>query len=445
VAKAIEEVLGDRLEGGVVIAKHGDEPILERIEVVFGAHPVPDEGCVEGCRRIMAKLQGLKSEDLVFTIAANGVSALLTMPVPGVTLEDVRDVTYRMQIEHGANTGDLNPIRNHLDMMKGGRISRYLQPATAIHVLAVAPSECGDYDGLMERNAWLHNLPECTTYARAVDCLKRYEVWDEVAPAVREWLERADPAYETVKREEFEKTRFRIFGVMPLDWGMRPTAARKAAELGFTPHILYNAMHADAGQTAQVISAIALNCETTGEPFEPPCVLIGGSEMLVTVGKGQGMGGRNQEFALTTALRIAGRRTWWWPRPIPMARMPRPPVLRRGRYPGPRRRPGGRHHPGAGEEAGIDGWPSWPSTTPRPSCGAGRRHSRHAQHQRQRPDGDPWCWGAKRNRRQLHHDRALSRPANANSRARCGWPGRCGVSRCDCRAAVLVYDGERGF
>jgi glycerate-2-kinase len=158
----------------------------------------------------------------------------------------------------------------------------------------------------MERNAWLHNLPECTTYARAVDCLKRYEVWDEVAPAVREWLERADPAYETVKREEFEKTRFRIFGVMPLDWGMRPTAARKAAELGFTPHILYNAMHADAGQTAQVISAIALNCETTGEPFEPPCVLIGGSEMLVTVGKGQGMGGRNQEFALTTALRIAG-------------------------------------------------------------------------------------------------------------------------------------------
>ena len=74
VAKAIEEVLGDRLEGGVVIAKHGDERILERIEVVFGAHPVPDEGCVEGCRKIMAKLQGLKPEDLVFTVAANGPS-----------------------------------------------------------------------------------------------------------------------------------------------------------------------------------------------------------------------------------------------------------------------------------------------------------------------------------------------------------------------------------
>ena len=93
---------------------------------------------------------------------------------------------------------------------------------------------------------------------------------------------------------------------MPLHWGMRPTAARKAAELGFTPHILYNAMHADAGQSAQVIAAIALNCEATGEPFEPPCALIGGSEMLVTVGKEQGMGGRNQEFTLTAAERIAG-------------------------------------------------------------------------------------------------------------------------------------------
>ena len=65
-------------------------------------------------------------------------------------------------------------------------------------------------------------------------------------------------------------------------------------------------MHADAGAVAQVISAMALNCETTGEPFEPPCALIGGSEMLVTEGKGQGMGGRNQEFALTAAVRIAG-------------------------------------------------------------------------------------------------------------------------------------------
>jgi hydroxypyruvate reductase len=74
---------------------------------------------------------------------------------------------------------------------------------------------------------------------------------------------------------------------------MRPTAARKAAELGFTPHILYHALHADAGQSAQVIAGHRPQCEATGEPFEPPCALIGGIEMLVTVGKSR-HGGRTK-------------------------------------------------------------------------------------------------------------------------------------------------------
>ena len=109
VAKAIEDVLGDRLTGGHVIGKHGDEIILDRIGVTLGGHPVPDEGCVRGCQKILEMCQGLRREDLVFTIAANGVSALLTLPVPGVSLEDVPPVTYLMQIERGVPTQDLNP------------------------------------------------------------------------------------------------------------------------------------------------------------------------------------------------------------------------------------------------------------------------------------------------------------------------------------------------
>ena len=89
VARAVEEVLGDRLAGGHVIAKHDDELILERIGVSYGAHPVPDEGCVRGCQRILEMCRGLRREDLVLTIAANGVSALLTLPAPGVSLREV--------------------------------------------------------------------------------------------------------------------------------------------------------------------------------------------------------------------------------------------------------------------------------------------------------------------------------------------------------------------
>jgi len=303
VAKAIEDVLGDRLTGGHVVAKHGDEVILERIGVTLGGHPVPDEGCVRGCERILEMCRDLREEDLVFTVVGNGVSSLLTLPAPGVSLADVQRTTYVTQIERGVPTGDLNPIRNHLDVMKGGRISRYLQPATAIHIIAVDPE---DHDRLMRRNLWLHTLPDCTTFQDAVAMLKKWDAWEAVPESVRRHLERADPEQETVKAREFENTRFRIFGVMPSRLGMLPTAQRKAAELGFRPYTLASGLQAEASQAGLVVATVATTVERDGVPFEPPCALFTCGELLVTVGKGNGVGGRNQEYALSAALRIAG-------------------------------------------------------------------------------------------------------------------------------------------
>ena len=140
IARAIEDILGDRLTGGHVIAKHGDEVICERIGVTHGAHPVPDKGCAIGCRRIIGLCQGLTKDDLVFTLGTNGFSALLTLPSDGISMEDVRQVTFMMQIERGVPTGDLNPIRNHIDQMKGGRFTRHIQPARAIHIVGIDPS-----------------------------------------------------------------------------------------------------------------------------------------------------------------------------------------------------------------------------------------------------------------------------------------------------------------
>jgi glycerate 2-kinase len=305
IARAIEETLGDRLTGGHVIDKHGGEMILERVGVTFGAHPVPDEGCVRGCQRILEMARGLNENDLVFTTATNGVSALLTLPAPGVSLEDVRRTTYVMQIERGVPTGDLNPVRNHLDMMKGGRLSRYIQPARAIHIVGWDPHT---YEQLMHHNVWLHSLPEGSTFATAVRNLKKWDAWDDVPASVRTHLTRADPAHETVKAEAFERMRFRIFGVLPEHLGRVQAACRKAAELGFDPRVLYNdvAMKAEAGQVGIILATIAAQVEAHHHPFVPPVALIGGTEMVVTVGKEKGMGGRNQEFALSAAVQIAG-------------------------------------------------------------------------------------------------------------------------------------------
>jgi glycerate-2-kinase len=112
----------------------------------LGGHPAPDDDCVRGCEKILALAKGLTERDLVFTCVANGVSSLLTLPASGLTLGDLRKTTLVTQIERGMPTRELNPIRNHLDRMKGGRISSYFHPAQMIHIISIDP---GTYDRRM--------------------------------------------------------------------------------------------------------------------------------------------------------------------------------------------------------------------------------------------------------------------------------------------------------
>lgn len=305
-ARALEDTLGDRITGGHVIDKKGHPVELQRIGVSLGGHPLPDEDCAEGCRKILEMSRGLTENDLVFTCISNGVSSALTLPVPGVTLEDVKNTTYIMQVKHGAPTADLNPIRNHLDMMKGGRISRYMQPAKAVHIFAHSPSS---YEQLMYRNHWLHTLPDYSTFRLAALNLKKWDAWDQVPSAVREFIATADPWFETVKAEEFERWAFRIFGVMP---GYKasaklPAAMKKAEEFGFRPVLLTDELYGiEAAQAGRYMAAICKTIERTGHPFKPPCALFTSGEFVVTVGEEKGVGGRNQEFVLAAAQEIDG-------------------------------------------------------------------------------------------------------------------------------------------
>jgi glycerate 2-kinase len=306
VARAFEEVLGDRLTGGHVIDKKGHPVILKKIGVTLGGHPAPDEDCARGCEKILEFSRGVTEKDLVFTCVANGVSSLLTLPATGLTMEDLRQTTLVTQIERGMPTRELSPIRNHLDRMKGGRISRYFYPAKMVHMISIDP---GTYEQRMYQNYWLHNLPDYSTFQDAIDSLKRYDAWEAVSPAVRRHLEKADPREETLKAADFEKMSFRFFGLMPGYWqsGKLEPAMKKAEELGFKPHLLTDKLiEIEASQAGIYMASMANTVERSGRPFEPPCALFSSGELVVTVGKEEGIGGRNQEFVLAAALKIGG-------------------------------------------------------------------------------------------------------------------------------------------
>lgn len=305
-AQAFEEVLGDRLTGGHIIDKHGTPHALKRIGVTYGAHPIPDAGCAAGCRRIIEMAQDLQPDDLVFTVIGNGIGSLLTLPAPGLTVEEIRQIVYAFQIEKGGPTVDLVPIRNHLDSIKGGKFTRHLKSARVVHIIAFyRPSSYADmlYNPLFR---WLHTLPDETTNQDAIDSLKKYDLWEEIPADARDYLLRSDPSQATLSVAEFEALRERVFFIFPPELGMVAKAKYKAEELGFPTHILFNnyTMKVEASQMGRLVANMAMHTELDHEPFTPPCVLISTGEMLVTVGKETGMGGRNQEYILAAALEI---------------------------------------------------------------------------------------------------------------------------------------------
>lgn len=309
---AFEEILGDRLTGGHIIGKHGDDLICRKIGVTLAGHPVPDKYCVEGCEKIYELSKDITERDLVFTVVGNGVSSLLTWPAEGIDIDEVSDLTYMMQIEKGVVTSELNTIRNHVDRMKGGRFSRYFGKAKLIHIVAIditsemSPGLKRTYSDVLSKNMWLHSLSEGSTFADAVRVLKFWDAWDRTPQSIQKHLLKADPDDETVKRDEFEGMNFRIFGIMPKDKTLYKAAIDKAAELGYTTLMLSEWFRAEAKEAAKVASSIALNIERMGEPVKPPVALFTGGEIIVTVGDEDGVGGRNQEYTLTAALSIAG-------------------------------------------------------------------------------------------------------------------------------------------
>ena len=182
-----------------------------------------------------------------------------------------------------------------------------MQPARVIHILAF---HTASYQDVMHtpRYRWLHTMPDETTHADAITALKKWDCWDEAPASVREYLTDPDPNRDTLKIAEFEKMDSRIFCLFPLELAVVETAVKKAREMGIKTHMLYNnyTMTAEAAQVGKVVGAMAVHTQLDAEPFEPPCALIGGGELLVTVGKERGMGGRNQEFAVSAAVEIDG-------------------------------------------------------------------------------------------------------------------------------------------
>jgi len=293
-ARAVDESWNGPLEG-LVVTRYGHAVPCRRIEVVEAAHPVPDQAGLDAARRILGSVQGLGPDDLVLCLVSGGGSALLSLPAPGITLEEKQAVN-RALLRSGAAIDEMNCVRKHLSAIKGGRLAAAAAPARVVSLLI--SDVPGDDPAVIASGP---TVPDPTTFADAQAILDKYRI--EAPESVRVHLNAA--AEETPKPGDPRLARCELRMVArPQD--SLEAAATAARAAGITPVILGDSIEGEAREVAQVMAGIARQVARFGQPAPVPCVLLSGGETTVTL-RGKGRGGRNAEFllALTVALEAA--------------------------------------------------------------------------------------------------------------------------------------------
>jgi glycerate 2-kinase len=292
-ARALERSWTGPLSG-LVVTRYGYAVPCERIEIVEAAHPVPDEAGLHAAQRMMELVRGLSADDTVICLISGGGSALLPLPLEGITLEDKQAVN-RALLASGATIGEMNCVRRHLSGIKGGRLAAACHPARVVTLLI------SDVPGDHPRDiASGPTVGDPSTCADALAIVKRYGI--ALPGAVREVLEsrRGESVKPGDPRLARCETRMIATPQMALE-----AAAAVAKEAGVNPYILGNAIEGEARDVGKAMAGMARQVAEYGQPFAKPCVMLSGGETTVTV-RGQGRGGRNVEFLLSLGLTLEG-------------------------------------------------------------------------------------------------------------------------------------------
>nr|MDO8079703.1 glycerate kinase [Candidatus Freyarchaeota archaeon] len=303
-AEVVEEVLGGRISEGCVNILRGtrDRFRTSKIELVEASHPVPDKNGLEGAERIMDLAGRAQENDLVLCLISGGGSALIPLPVEGVSLEELQEVNTAL-LKCGADINAMNSVRKHLSAIGGGNLAKAAYPATVISL--IISDVVGDP---LETIASGLTVPDSTTYGDAVNVLKEYKIWSSCPEGVRKHLEEGFKGNYPETPKPGDPVFENVFNLLIATNRMACMAAQEEGQKrGLNSLVLTTYLEGEAKDVGILVSGIAKEILYRNMPWEKPVVVILGGETTVTVrGKTSGRGGRNQELALSAALKLAG-------------------------------------------------------------------------------------------------------------------------------------------
>jgi hydroxypyruvate reductase len=300
----------DAALSGLVVTRYEHIPprpagLVQRIEVVQAAHPVPDAAGVAAAQRMMDLTRGLTENDLVLCLISGGGSALLSLPAEGLTLQDKQRINKEL-LHSGATIAEMNCVRKHLSAVKGGRLALACAPARVV-TLAISDVP-GDDSSVIASGP---TVPDASSCADALAILQRFgivlpaSVSAALASGLLETPKPGDPA--------FDRTEVHLIATPAQSLQAAAQAARQA---GLSAYVLSDEMEGESREVGKVHAALARFVANQGEPFQKPCVILSGGETTVTVraqpaGAAPGRGGRAGEFCLGLAQALQGQPRVW--------------------------------------------------------------------------------------------------------------------------------------
>lgn len=291
------------VQRGIVITKYGHRrpgDVFANARVFEAGHPVPDKAGVAATREALALVDAADARTLVLGLVSGGGSALFVAPAEGITLDEKQEVT-RLLLAAGATIGELNSVRKHLSLVKGGRLAQAAAPARVLSL--ILSDVIGDPLDVIASGP---TSPDPTTYADALAVLDRRGLMPRLPASVRSLLRRGaegassetpktgDPLFDMVENVIVGSNRLAVVA-----------AARKATELGFETTVISSEVEGEARDVGAALARKARDIQAAMTTADRPVCLIQGGETTVMV-TGSGKGGRNTELALAFAVEIEG-------------------------------------------------------------------------------------------------------------------------------------------
>lgn len=298
-ALALEELLRERIKTGIVNVPYGHTAPCKIIRINEAGHPIPDNAGIQGTRKIVQLLKETQKDDLVICLISGGGSALFELPCKGITLGELQNVT-DLLLKSGARIDEINAIRKHISQVKGGRLANICNSEIVSLILSDVAHD------RVETIASGPTAPDSSTFSDCKRIFTKYGLLQKVSTSIIDHIQKGVDGEAEETPKETDKRFARISNIIIGNNRMALNHChKKAAELGYHTCTLSSSIKGEAREVAKVFGAIAREIHQSGNPVKIPACIIAGGETTVTI-KGDGIGGRNQEFALSAAREIDG-------------------------------------------------------------------------------------------------------------------------------------------